>query len=88
MEDKELQKLLEQLHNEMERTDTIDEKGRELLEDLDTHIRNLLDRTAGEQIPASAVPNLEDAIAYLEVSHPTLTATLAKFMELLSGAGI
>jgi hypothetical protein len=90
MDDKELEKLLDQLHREMEHVDTIDEKGRELLQDLDIHIHDLLERNKGEQeqTHSSTVIGLEDAIAHLELSHPTLTATLTKFMNVLSSAGI
>jgi hypothetical protein len=90
MNDEELRKLLEQLHGEIEHIDTLDEKGRELLSDLGTDIDELLARS--EEVEAQSSPAsmklLEDTIAYLEVSHPTLTSTLSELLSVLSNAGI
>ena len=90
MDNMELRKLLEQLHSEIEHTESVDEKGRELLRDLGTDISDLLARsTAGQAQPQpSTLERLEDSISYLEVTHPTLTATLSKVLETLSNAGI
>ena len=90
MDDQELQNLLEQLHNEIERTKSVDEKGRALLNHLESDIRSLLERS-GDQSPKihpSTLRRLEDSIDYFEVSHPTLNAVLSKLMAVLSNAGI
>jgi hypothetical protein len=86
MNDPELRKLLEQLHNEIENAETVDEKGQELLRDLSGHIRMLLARS--EQPQPFTIDGLEASIDYFEISHPTLTATLTKLMQILSSAGI
>jgi hypothetical protein len=86
MNDPELRKLLEQLHNEIENTETVDEKGQELLRDLSEHIRVLLVRS--EQPQPSSINSLEASIDYFEISHPTLTATLTQLLQILSNAGI
>ncbi len=91
MADQGLRELLEQLHAEIERTDTIDdEKGQELLRHLGSDIRELLDRSEGKQIKLrpKTVQSLEDTIDYLEISHPALTTLLAKVLETLSSAGV
>jgi hypothetical protein len=91
MDNKELGKLLEQLHSEIEHTESIDEKGRERLRDLATDIGDLLARSDDEQVQpqaASLLERLEDSISYLEVTHPTLTQTLSRVLETLSNAGI
>jgi hypothetical protein len=90
MDEKELRNLLEKLHSEIERTDTIDEKGRELLGDLESDIRGLLERAGRKSIQPhpSTVQRVEDSIDYLEVTHPTLTAMLSQLLATLSNTGI
>ena len=91
MDNQELRKLLEQLHGEIEHTESIDEKGREQLRDLATDIGDLLARSDDEQAhtqAASLLERLQDSISYLEVTHPTLTQTLSRVLETLSNAGI
>ena len=90
MDDKELRNLLAQLHTEIEHTENVDEKGRELLYDLDTDINDLLARS--EKDLANPHPTisqrLEDSIDHLEVTYPDLTQTLIKLLAILSNAGI
>lgn len=90
MDNQELRKLLEQLHGEIEHTKSIDDKGRELLDDLAADIRELLARSEGGQakVQETLLGRLEDSISYLEVTHPTLTQTLSRMLETLSNAGI
>ncbi len=90
MDDDELRQLLEQLHKEIERTHSVDKKGRELLQHLGADINELLAREGG--VPAQAQPNmierLEESIDHYEISHPDLTMLLAKVLSTLSNAGI
>ncbi len=90
MVDQELNKLLEQLHNEIENTKTVDEKGQELLRDVGTDIRELLERSEGGkmQVHPSTIHRLEDTIEYLEITHPALTTILSRVLETLEGAGV
>ena len=90
MDDNGLRNLLEQLHTEIEHTQHVDDKGRELLQDISGDIRELLARSDVEQDPVqpSLLGRLEESISYLEVTHPTLTSTLSKLVESLSNAGI
>lgn len=90
MDEQGLRTLLEQLHAEIEHTQSVDEKGRDLLRDLGSDIRELLARSEADQTPAgqSLLGRLEESISYLEVTHPTLTNTLSKILESLSNAGI
>jgi archaellum component FlaC len=90
MDNQELRKLLEQLDSEIEQTESVDEKGRELLRDLASDIGELLARSEGgkDQAQTSMLERLEDSISYLEVTHPTLTQTLTRVLETLSNAGI
>ncbi len=90
MNEQGLRNLLEQLHAELEHTQSVDEKGRELLRDLGSDIRELLARSEEDPTRAnqSLLGRLEESISYLEVTHPTLTNTLSKLLETLSNAGI
>ena len=90
MNDDELRQLLEELHQKLESTDTMDEKGREMLDHLSKDIRSLLERTGhGERRDTSREINrLEESIRHFEVTHPTLTATLSQMLNILNNAGI
>ena len=90
MDNNELRTMLEQLHGEIEHTESVDEKGRELLNEIGDDIRELLARSAdeGAQAQDTLLRRLEDSISYLEVTHPVLTNTLSKLLEGLSNAGI
>ena len=89
MNDQELTKLLELLHSEIENTDTMDEKGQELLNDLEKDIQKLLKRSHKEQAPPSSTINhMQETINYFEASHPTLTTAVAEIMTILGNAGV
>ena len=90
MEDQELRKLLEELHSEIEHTDTVDEKSQELLRDLNLDIRGLIERSEMDQtlLHPSVIRRLEETIASVEVTHPDLTILLTKLLAILSNAGI
>jgi len=90
MDQQELRKLLEQLHAEIEHTQSVDDRGRELLRDLAGDISELLARSNGQPTPAGPglLTKMEESISYLEVTHPTLTSTITKILESLSNAGI
>lgn len=90
MNHQELRQLLEQLHNEIEETQSIDDKERELLRELKTDIRELLERCEAEQVQSHPliVRRLEDAVDYMAVNHPTLTAMLSSMSTILSNAGV
>ncbi|NWG07331.1 MAG: DUF4404 family protein [Chloroflexi bacterium] len=88
MTDKNLSKLLEQLHDELGKVDAVDDKGRELLRSLDDDIRKLLERSEGAQTDESMLERLQDAIDHFEITHPNLTSALSHMMTILSNAGI
>jgi len=90
MTDENLRKLLEQLHDELERAESVDDKGDELLRHLNADISNLLKRSGKDKAHSdeSLLDRLEDAIDHFEVSHPTLTTMLSEMMTILSNAGI
>ncbi len=89
-DDGDLRKLLKQLHSEIERTETVDEKGGELLRHLGADIRALLERTEGAQVQPhpSLAGRLEETIGHFEATHPTLSIIMSEVLATLSNAGI
>lgn len=88
MTNKNLSELLEQLHDELGKTQAMDEKGRQLLRNLDADIQKLLLRSEGTETDESFLKSLQDAIDHFEDSHPTLTSALSHMLTILSNAGI
>jgi chromosome segregation ATPase len=91
MADPNLRELLEQLHKELERTETVDEKGNEMLRHLDADIRTLLKRSGTDtelDTDESVLERLQDTIDHFEATHPRLTTVLSEMMTILSNAGI
>jgi predicted ATP-dependent endonuclease of OLD family len=88
MTDKKLTKLLEELHNELDRTEAVDKKGRDLLRALNLDIEELLERSENGQSPDSLLERLQDTIDHFEATHPALTSTLSNIMTALNNAGI
>jgi chaperonin cofactor prefoldin len=90
MDDQELQKLIESLHEEIQNAQSVDEKGRELLEHLEADIRKLLTQAGGVSHPVhpSTLQRLQEGLDHFEVTHPTLTIQLSRVLEALSNVGI
>lgn len=90
MDNKDLGNLLTQLHDEIKNTQTVDEKGSELLVDLDVDIRDLLERSGGNpvELHPTIVQSLEGSLAHFEVTHPALTTLISRLLDSLSNAGI
>jgi hypothetical protein len=90
MDDNELRKLLNLLNDEIKNTRTVDEKGSELLRDLEEDINALLERSGENpvQVHPSIVERLKSALSHFEVTHPNLTMAISKLLDSLSNAGI
>jgi len=90
MENSNFRQLLHQLDEEIRNTHTVDERGREMLRNLEVDINTLLERSGETPIAVhpSITQRFEEAISYFEVTHPKLTAAIAKLLESLSGAGV
>lgn len=90
MDDPELREALEKLHEELERTDDLEDESRQGLQHLMDDIRTVLDREAPS--PSEHYQSLNDqiidAIWRYEISHPNLTAAMRRALDILSGAGI
>ncbi len=90
MDNKELDKLLHQLHDEIQRTTSIDAKGSEMLRDLEADIRTLLERSQENSVVVhpSMVQRFERALNQFEVTHPDLTTLISNLLDSLSAAGL
>ena len=88
MTNQEIDKLLEQLNNEIEGIQPDDAKGQELLRELSADIRELLERAESKQPATSMMDRIETSIDHFEVTHPELTAALSSLFSILSNAGI
>jgi hypothetical protein len=91
MNDDELRQLLEELHTKIENTDSVDEKGSELLSHVNADIHSLLQRTGHERsLRESSLHSgsWEDSIRHFEVTHPNLTAAISHLLDILNNAGI
>jgi hypothetical protein len=86
MTDQKLRELLDQLHNELEHTDSVDEKGREMLSHLNKDIQRFID--PAEEDDETIFERIQDAIDHFEVDHPNITAALSQMLNTLSNAGI
>jgi hypothetical protein len=89
MTDQNLRELLEKLHQELEKTEAVDEKGNEMLRHLDADIRSLLKRSGAKaETDEPMLERLQDTIDHFEDTHPRLTTMLSQMMTILSNAGI
>jgi predicted component of type VI protein secretion system len=89
MREQHLRQMLEQLHTELQRTDTIDDRSRELLRSVLGDIEDLLERKQkrGRQ-PESIIERLREVVRTFEKTHPTLTDTIGRVADALAGMGI
>ncbi len=90
MDERAITELLNELHGKLENTNTITGKDRELLKQLAVDIQALLAHS-GDLAAAnhrSVVDRLQESIAGFEVSHPDLTATMARVSKALADMGI
>jgi flagellar biosynthesis/type III secretory pathway protein FliH len=90
MDNKKSRELLQQLHDEINNTQTVDEEGSELLRDLDGDIRELLERSGEIQLEVhpTVLQRLDDAVRHFEATHPELTSLISKVVDSLSNAGV
>ena len=90
MDDKKLQDLLEGLQRQIKDAAELDDQSRQLLQDIDADIHELLRSSdpGSLQDGASTLRRLEAAIEHLEASHPDLTMALSNLLNALNNAGI
>lgn len=86
MTDRKLRELLEQLHDELARTESVDAEGREMLSHVNADIKKFLD--PNQENPETLLERLQNAIDHFEVEHPAITAALSQMLNTLNNAGI
>ena len=89
MSEQHLRQMLEQLHTELQRANTIDDRSRDLLRSVLSDIEDLLERNQkpGTE-PESIVARLREAVRDFEQTHPTLTDAIGRVADALAGIGI
>ena len=89
MSEQHLRQMLEQLHTELQRANTIDDRSRDLLRSVLSDIEDLLERNQkrGTQ-PESIIEQLREAVRTFETTHPTLTNAINGVADTLAKMGI
>ncbi len=89
MGESELRQRLEELHRELEATETVDAAARELLRKVLLDMAELLERSGETQhTEQSLAERLGEAAREFEESHPKLFATVGRVVDTLAHLGI
>jgi len=88
MSEKNLTQLLEQLHNELNNTQAVDDKGRALLHTLNVDIQKLLEQSEGTNADESLLERLQESIDHFSEDYPRLSAVLSSLITALNNVGI
>lgn len=79
--------LLEELHAELEKEQTLDETERAQLEAAAAELNEVLSRAADDK-ESGAFESLRDRLLNLEVEHPRVAAIIGETAELISKLGV
>ena len=85
-----LREQLERLEADLNKIDSVDEAGRDILHKLQQDVQDLLARS-GEDSGLQEHPiaeRLRQAIQHFEVTHPTLVGVMEQMVNTLSTMGI
>ncbi len=85
--DQDIRRMLSELHDELERTQSLDENEQAMMRHLMNDIQAALARK-GHKPASSLVDRLEESVEVLEVSHPTLSSLIRSTLDTLNMAGI
>ena len=88
MPDQHLRDTLEELHKELQKAGSVDDRSRELLRDVMDDIHAILDPSAAEARPGSLVERLREAVDEFEETHPALTEAVGRVVDALAKMGI
>ena len=88
MSQAELKALLQQLHDELSRTDSLDADAQALLGTVVQDIQDVLGDEAQDDSSQSLVDRLKDATGDFEEDHPKLTEAVGQVIDALSRLGI
>ncbi len=88
MEKQRLRELLEQLHQELEQTNTVDESTEDVLADLREDICRLVqDETCIEDEQEGLTERLNNAVGHFEEDHPKLSMVMQHVLDSLARMG-
>ena len=87
MAESDLQKKLQDLHDEIEKTQTDDEEKRATLNELQSLIKQAMDEP-GDYHKRSLRERLSDSLLEFQVEHTSLTTSMERVFEHLSSLGI
>lgn len=89
MPEQKLRQLVENLHDELDRTDSVDDESRAMLQELTGDIDQLVaqDEMATEQ-RADTAQQVQEAAARFESEHPRLATVLSEIVDTLVKLGI
>lgn len=90
MEQQKLRELLESLHQELARVDTVDESTEDVLSTLREDIRKLVDKDEHPAAINSDEPLLErlnEAVSHFEAGHPKLSLAIQHLLDSLANMG-
>jgi uncharacterized protein DUF4404 len=89
MNNETLHEQLEQLHGELNQTETVDEHQRELLRTLENDIQELLGREQNQPHHYRSLgERLNESVAQLEASHPQVTLLMRRAIDSLAYLGV
>jgi len=88
MSDRELKELLEQLHRELARTESVSAETLERVRDLDADIHRLVASSGRAEIFDSIRERARELESRFSVNHPVAERFMAQIMDILSKTGI
>lgn len=85
--------MLENLYDELKKLQSIDERDRNILLDVENEIQRLVNRKEEYKTPKAPrhhmlIEQLSEAISYFEESHPKLAMAMKQVIDTLSNMGI
>lgn len=85
-----LRQLLRELHQELERTDSVEKDSRELLKKVMRDLHDVIERSDAdaEAEAGSFGAALRDATLEFEGKHPELSAVVGRVLDALSQIGV
>lgn len=86
MKDKELTRLLQQVHDELEDTGTVSDEQRDLMRDLVSDIHRTLGDEDDEELGIGE--RLNEAVDQFHQTHPTIAFALRRIVDALARMGI
>lgn len=78
-----LRRMLENLHAELQSAESVDDRSRELLREVDADIQDLLERSDGQ-----GNESLPERLREFEERHPALTEAVGRVLDALAKMGI